>query len=196
MPSREKPAATKLRYPTYSAWWVFQCFHNPLNSNMGHGIFNVHTDVNACDCIRGCTGTVKESALKVDFGRKIPCRTVESNLRRRRAGPMLYQPSYIPTPSCVFFLFVFFFNYGYSFFLACDDLGEKSFDESVAVCSFIFLGGDQLAHTSKFHSLSQVSPRWLSELRRLWSSVYRRVVRVFFSLKGSDTIPRTLYVLD
>ena len=41
---------------------------------------------------------VEESALKVDSGRKIPCRTGESNLRRRRAGPMLYQLSYIPTP--------------------------------------------------------------------------------------------------
>ena len=32
---------------------------------------------------------VRESALKVDCGRKIPCRTGESNLRQRRAGPML-----------------------------------------------------------------------------------------------------------
>ena len=42
--------------------------------------------------------TVRESALKVDSGRKIPCRTGESNLRLRRAGPMLYQLSYIPIP--------------------------------------------------------------------------------------------------
>ena len=41
---------------------------------------------------------VRESALKVDSGRKIPCRTGISNLRRQRAGPMLYQLSYIPTP--------------------------------------------------------------------------------------------------
>ena len=47
----------------------------------------------------GCTDTVRESALKVDSGRKIPCRTGEPNLRRWRAGPMLYQLSYIPTPS-------------------------------------------------------------------------------------------------
>ena len=59
----------------------------------------LRTDVNACDCTRGCTDTVRESALKVDSGRKIPCRTGESHLRRRRAGPMLYQPSYIPTPN-------------------------------------------------------------------------------------------------
>ena len=46
---------------------------------------------------RGCTDTVRESALKVDSGRKIPCRTRESNLRRQRAGLMLYHLSYIPT---------------------------------------------------------------------------------------------------
>ena len=41
---------------------------------------------------------VREFSLKVDSGRKIPCRTGESNLRQRRDGPMLYQLSYIPTP--------------------------------------------------------------------------------------------------
>ena len=54
----------------------------------------MRTDVNAWDCTRGSTFTVRESALKVDSGRKIPCRTGESNLRQRRAGPMLYQLSY------------------------------------------------------------------------------------------------------
>ena len=29
--------------------------------------FDVHTDVNACVCARGCTDTVTESALKVDW---------------------------------------------------------------------------------------------------------------------------------
>ena len=38
----------------------------------------------------------RESALKVDSRRKIPCRTGESNVRRRHAGPMLYQLSDIP----------------------------------------------------------------------------------------------------
>ena len=32
---------------------------------------------------------VRESALKVDSGRKIPCRTGESNLRQRRDVPVL-----------------------------------------------------------------------------------------------------------
>ena len=60
----------------------------------------------------GCTGTViRESALKADSGRKIPCRTGESNLRQRRAGPTLYQLSYIPAPLfCVHcYVFVNFF---------------------------------------------------------------------------------------
>ena len=39
---------------------------------------------------------VRESALRVDCGRKIPCRTGESNPRQRRDGPMLYPLSYIP----------------------------------------------------------------------------------------------------
>ena len=48
---------------------------------------------------RGGVGTHlrKESALKVDPERKIPCRTGESNLCQRRAGPTLYRMSYIPT---------------------------------------------------------------------------------------------------
>ena len=67
---------------------------------MDYGIFNMHTDVNACDGAQGggCTDNIRESALKVDSGRKIPCRTRELNLRRWRASPMLYQLSYIPTP--------------------------------------------------------------------------------------------------
>ena len=52
--------------------------------------------LNACDCARGCTDTVKVSALKVDSRRKIPRRNGELNLRRQRAGPTPYQLSYIP----------------------------------------------------------------------------------------------------
>ena len=63
---------------------------------MDYRIFNVPTDVNAYDYTRGCTDTVTESALKVDFGRKIPCLTGQSNLRQRRVGPTHYQLSYIP----------------------------------------------------------------------------------------------------
>ena len=95
---RGKLAVTASRYATYGgACWVFWCFHNPPNSDMDYGIFNVCTDFNACACTRGCTDTVRESALEVDCGRKIPCRTRESTLPQRCAGPTFYQLSYIPT---------------------------------------------------------------------------------------------------
>ena len=97
---RAKPAATEWRYPAYGACWVFLCFHKPSNSDMGYGIFNARTDVSARNCARGRTETVKESALTVDSGRKIPCCTRESNLRRQPAGPILYQLSYIPISRC------------------------------------------------------------------------------------------------
>ena len=64
---------------------------------MDSGIFDARTDVKVCDCGLGCTDTVRESALQVDSGRKISCRTGKLNLRRRRTGPMFYQLSYIPT---------------------------------------------------------------------------------------------------
>ena len=44
--------------------------------------------------VGGLIDTVRESTLKVDFGRKIPCHTKESNLPQWHAGPMLYQFSY------------------------------------------------------------------------------------------------------
>ena len=65
------------------------CFHNPPNSDVDYRIFNVRTDVNACDWTGGVRTLVRECALKVDSGRKIPRRTGESNLRQRRDGPML-----------------------------------------------------------------------------------------------------------
>ena len=92
-----KPAVTESCYPTYSTCWMFLCFHNPSNSGMDYGIFNVRTDVNACNYTWRCTDTEGESALKVDSRRKIPCRTRESNLRQWHAGLMLYQLSYLPT---------------------------------------------------------------------------------------------------
>ena len=95
--SRESQLWQSRATQPYGARWVFYCFHNPPNSDMDYRIFNVYTYVTACDCTRGCTDTLKESALKVDSGRKIPCRTWESNLCQRRASPMLYQLSYIPT---------------------------------------------------------------------------------------------------
>ena len=67
--------------------------------DMDYRIFNVHTDVHACNCTQGCTDTVREPALKVDSGRKIPCHTRKPNLPEWRAGPTLYQLSYIPIPN-------------------------------------------------------------------------------------------------
>ena len=68
---------------------------------MDYRMFNVRTDVNVCNCARSCMDTIRESALKVDSERKIPCRTGESNLRKRRAGPTLYQLSYIPASDSI-----------------------------------------------------------------------------------------------
>ena len=44
---------------TSCAYCVFLCFHNPSNSGVDYRIFNVRTDVNACDCTRECTDTRK-----------------------------------------------------------------------------------------------------------------------------------------
>ena len=65
-----KPAATESRYPTFSACWVFQCFQNPPNSDMDYRIFNMGTDVNARNCTWRFMDTIRDSALKVDYGEK------------------------------------------------------------------------------------------------------------------------------
>ena len=53
-------------------------FPNPPNSDMDYGIFNVRTDIKACDCTRGCTDIVRESALKVDWEKNpLPPRGIE-----------------------------------------------------------------------------------------------------------------------
>ena len=44
------------------------------------------------------TDTIRESALKVDSGRKIPCLTGESYQCQQCASPLLSQLNYIPTP--------------------------------------------------------------------------------------------------
>ena len=65
-----KPASTESRYPTYCACWVFYCLHNPPNSDMDYRIFNVHTDVNACDYTLGCTDTHKRVCTESWLGEK------------------------------------------------------------------------------------------------------------------------------
>ena len=54
------------------------------------------TGVNVCDCSQGCMDTTRESAPKVDSGRKIPRHTRESNLHDWHACPTLHQLSYNP----------------------------------------------------------------------------------------------------
>ena len=81
----------------------------------------MHSDFDAYDCSGGGRGrgggadTVREAALKVvDPGRKIPCRTKESNLRQRRAGPMLYQLSYGVVPKSLLAFLGFLCNAEFS----------------------------------------------------------------------------------
>ena len=77
---------------------MFYSFHNPLNSDMDYEIFNLRTDVYACDCTRERTGTVRESAPKVDSERKNPLprrgnRTCVSDVPVRRST---YIPTHVP----------------------------------------------------------------------------------------------------
>ena len=84
----------------YAGCLSVSIIHQTLD--MDYSIFNMHTDVNTCDCARGCADTLRESALKVYSGRKIRCHTEESNLHQQCANPRLYQLSYIPAPySCI-----------------------------------------------------------------------------------------------
>ena len=57
------------------------------------------TDVNACDCTLGCRDTRKRVYTESGLREKNLCCTGESNLRQRRAGPMLRQLSSNPAPS-------------------------------------------------------------------------------------------------
>ena len=64
---------------------------------MDYRIFDVRTDVNACNCTQRFMDTVRESALKLDSGRKIRCRTRESNMYQSHASQTLGLLNYIPT---------------------------------------------------------------------------------------------------
>ena len=57
--------------------------------------YNVRTDIDACGCKWECTGTVRESALQVDSGRKMPRRSdvVPTELHR-----LLCPPPVLPQP--------------------------------------------------------------------------------------------------
>ena len=68
--SVERPQWSSCSFCGYGACWRCLCCYNPLNSDMECSIFHVRTDVNACDCTEGCMDTKRESALKVDSGKK------------------------------------------------------------------------------------------------------------------------------
>ena len=67
------------RYPFLSVCVVFVCVQTMVWLPV-FGIFNVRTDVDASIALGGCTDTGRESALQADYGRKIPCRTCDSNI--------------------------------------------------------------------------------------------------------------------
>ena len=58
-PGESRLGQSRATQPTVHAG-CFIILHNPSDSDMDYGIFNVHTDVNACFCTRGCTDTVRE----------------------------------------------------------------------------------------------------------------------------------------
>ena len=59
-------------------------------------------DTGACDCIRGgCMNTIRECALKVGSGRKVPCCTRESNLGSHALPPKLNYIHLFDCTSCL-----------------------------------------------------------------------------------------------
>ena len=97
-----KPAATEpATQPTmHAGCFGVSIIHRTLD--MDYRIFNVRTNVNACDFTHGGVRThVRESALKVDFGRGTSFRSGESNVFQRRNGPMLHQWATSPSPFLV-----------------------------------------------------------------------------------------------
>ena len=100
---------TEQRYPFLSVHAVFLCVQTMVWLPV-LGIFNMHTDVDACRCM--CTWELYEhhklwkSALKGDSGRKIPCHNRDSNRHQycayRLFSWMLNQLSY-PRPLRLFY---------------------------------------------------------------------------------------------
>ena len=106
---RGKPAATESRYQTSGTCWVFFCvcvcvsvIHRTLTWTTGSLTWAqmlMHATAHG-----GVRTHVRESALKVDSGRKIPCCRGESNLRQQHDGPMLCQWATSSTQVRYFFL--------------------------------------------------------------------------------------------
>ena len=87
-PSR-KSAATKSRYPSLRCMLGVSVLHKPTISDMYYRIFNARTDVNACDCTRGCTDTVRVCTA--------PKSLAAPGNRTRVSGVPVRRSSYIPT---------------------------------------------------------------------------------------------------
>ena len=83
LPSPEKARWDRVELPNPGCTLGVLVFSS--STGLWHGLQDLqHAHrVNACDCARRCTDTVRESAVKVDSRRKVPFRTGESNMRRR-----------------------------------------------------------------------------------------------------------------
>ena len=68
--SRGKARWDRVTPPNLRCMLSVLVFHNPSHSDMDYRISNVHTDVNACDCTRGCTGTRISLHWKWNLGEK------------------------------------------------------------------------------------------------------------------------------
>ena len=84
-----KPAATESHCPTYCACWVFSVsiIHQTLTWTTG-SLTRAQVLMHAI-AHGGVQTHIRESALKVGAGRKIPCRFGESYLHQRRDSVIL-----------------------------------------------------------------------------------------------------------
>ena len=85
------------RYPFLSVCAVFPCVQTMVYGCQWLGFLTSAQMLMHVTAHRGCTDTVTESALEADSGRKIPCRTGDSNPRQYCAWLFtrtLYQLSY------------------------------------------------------------------------------------------------------
>ena len=84
-------AATESRYPNYGGCFSVCVIHRTLTCTIG--------PLTSAQMLKHAYGVVRESALKVDSVKQIPCRAGESNLRPRGLSvPTLYQLGCIPIP--------------------------------------------------------------------------------------------------
>ena len=108
-----KPAAT-VALPNIRCFSV-SIIHRTLD--MDYRIFDVRTDVNACDCTRGCTNTVRESALKADCGREEKSLAAPGNRTSVSGVPVRCSTNWVNLPPHCLSVFVFLFCF--SFFCVC-----------------------------------------------------------------------------